>query len=137
LRLRQLLASASFERTAYDNPDADLDRLLAELEARYLLVRPHAEHTRWAADSFYSIYPVYLHNYVFADLVASQVHATLRRELTEPYGNRDTFSWLAERLYRPGVAQHWRTQVIDATGSDLDAQFLAADLAALDKQSVN
>lgn len=134
LRLRQLLATASFEYSAYANPDADLDAALAEFEARYLLVRPHAEQTRWAADSFYSIYPIYLHNYVYADVVASQVHAALRRALGEPYGNPDTFGWLAERLYGPGVANHWRTQVEDATGSELDSRFLEADLQWLEER---
>jgi hypothetical protein len=70
-------------------------------------------------------------------MVASQVHAALRRALGEPYGNAETFEWLAERLYRPGVAKHWRTQVEEATSSDLDARFLEADLRSLEEQNLS
>ncbi len=130
VRTRQLLAAASFERHAYADPDSDLDALLSQTEKHYLLVDAPVE-ARWAASPFYSIYPIYLHNYVVADVVASEVHAALRRDLGDPYGNRATFRWLVDRLYAPAASLPWRRVLQDATGADLDPSFLAADINSL------
>lgn len=132
LRLRNLMAQAHFEIEAYDNPAADLDRLLAEYEARYLGI-PVNLTPRWAASSFPTTHPVYRQNYILADLIAAQTHFSLNERFGSffdlPANERGkVFEFLRDNFFSPGNSLEWTDKITRATGQPLSASFLTGEL---------
>jgi peptidyl-dipeptidase A len=74
--------------------------------------------------------PVYDQNYLYGELVASQLSATLRREAGGLVDRPGAGRLLVERFLRPGSARRWDHLVEDATGEPLTAAHLAAELAS-------
>ena len=68
-----------FERQLYADPDADLDTLWWDLVERYQQVRrPDGRHAPdWASKIHLAAAPVYYQNYLYGELFASQLDATL------------------------------------------------------------
>ena len=79
---RWVLVMTNFERSLYADPESDLDARWWELVQRYQMVTPpRGRHNPdWAAKSHVACVPVYYHNYLYGNLVASQLAATLQRE---------------------------------------------------------
>ncbi|MFZ5813870.1 MAG: M3 family metallopeptidase [Bacillota bacterium] len=127
--LRQRSAHALFEYQAYANPDGELDRINAEVEARLLgcAVDPTP---RWASEpnAWYSRYPVYWQNYVLADVVASQIHHDLRRRFGSVWGSREAVAYIREHYWAPGGAVEWQEKLQRGTGARLGTAALVADL---------
>ena len=76
---RWVLVMTNFERQLYADPDADLDTLWWDLVERFQLVRrPEGRHAPdWAAKIHLAAAPVYYQNYLYGELFASQLAATL------------------------------------------------------------
>jgi oligoendopeptidase F len=132
LRFRSLMAQARFEIEAYSSPNSDLDRLNAEIEARYLLTPPNYT-PRWAASSFPTTHPLYRQNYILAEMIAAQVHATLRQRFGDffqlsPATRSDVFNFLVENFYAPGASLDWAEKLNRTTGQGLSVTALAAEL---------
>lgn len=130
-RLRTLVALARFEIEVYEQPQADFNLLLAQNEQRYLKI-PLDMTPRWAASSFPTTHPLYRHNYILADLIAAQTHATLRREFGSLFELKPTqktalFSFLCEHYYAPGAALEWPDKVRRATGKNLSTEDLLTE----------
>ncbi len=127
--LRQRSAHALFEYEAYADPDGDLDRINAEVEARILGCTLDAT-PRWAAEpnAWYSRYPVYWQNYVLADVVASQIHQDLRRRFGSVWGSREAVDYMRKMYWAPGGAIEWQEKLRRATGEGLGTTALVADL---------
>ncbi len=133
LRFRSLMAQARFEIEAYSNLDGDLARLNAEIEARYLLT-PLNLTPRWAASSFPTTHPIYRQNYILAEMMAAQTHATLRQRFGSFWQlNSATraalFAFLTENYYAPGAQIEWPEKIARATGQKLSVAALAAELS--------
>jgi peptidyl-dipeptidase A len=128
---RWVLVMTNFERILYADPDADHDTRWWDLVERYQLVRrpPGRSAADWAAKIHLAVAPVYYQNYLYGELVASQLDVTLRREhggmVDRPAAGRA----LVERFFRPGAALRWDALVESATGQPLDPAHLAAQLA--------
>ncbi len=132
VRLRSLMAQAHFEIEAYDNPTENLDRLLAQYEARYLGL-PVNLTPRWAASSFPTTHPVYRQNYILADLMAAQTHAALYRQFgsffdLESNERAKVFDFLRENYFAPGNSLEWTDKITRATGQPLSVNFLTGEL---------
>lgn len=123
--LRQRSAHALFEYAAYANPDGDLDRVNAEVEARLLGCALDAT-PRWASEpnAWYSRYPVYWQNYVLADVIASQIHHELRRRFGSVWGSREAVAFMRESYWAPGGSVEWAEKL----GAPLGTSALVADL---------
>ena len=65
-----------FEQELYSNPDQDLNKLWWSLVEKYQFVeKPHKRaKADWAAKIHFTIAPVYYHNYMLGELLASQLH---------------------------------------------------------------
>ena len=74
-----VLVMTNFERQLYADPDADLDTLWWDLVERYQHVRrPDSRHAPdWASKIHLAAAPVYYQNYLYGELFASQLDATL------------------------------------------------------------
>lgn len=126
LRLRWLIAQASFECRAYEALDGDLNGLWCDAVDRYLGV-PSDEHPGWAHNLFWLSHPIYLQNYVIGEVVASQTLTALRDQFGG-LDNRDIGAWLTAHYFEAGSSVPWRHKVVHATGAALSNDALVAEL---------
>ncbi len=126
-RLRARMAQAIFEYRAYQDVDGDLLTLLQDTFAAYLGV-PYDQAAGWADSPFWTSHPVYLQNYVIAEVVASQTLAALRTRFGRLISESRVGAWLVKRFYAPDASRSWFERVVRATGAPLSSFELAADL---------
>ncbi len=128
LTARWVLVMTYFERELYANPERpDLNSLWWELvEELQRLRRPEGRDAPdWAAKIHLAVAPVYYHNYLLGELIASQLGAVLRRDVlrgSEPagyVGRGELGEFLRERVFIPGASLHWQTLLERVTGSRL------------------
>jgi peptidyl-dipeptidase A len=127
---RWVLVMTNFEGALYADPDADLDTLWWDLVERYQQVRrPDDRHAPdWAAKIHVASAPVYYQNYLYGELVASQLQAALGgigALVDHPSNGRR----LVDTFFRPGASMRWDRLVEHATGAPLNAKAFAAELA--------
>jgi peptidyl-dipeptidase A len=124
---RWVLVMTHFERGLYANPDGPHNDRWWDLVERYQLVRrPDDRHAPdWAAKIHFSVAPVYYHNYLFGELVASQ----LTEWLGPLVGNPDAGRALVASLFAPGATKSWGGIIADATGAPLSPGVLAREIA--------
>jgi peptidyl-dipeptidase A len=122
-----------FERALYQDPDQDLNTLWWDLGERFQMVpRPKdRDAPDWAAKIHLSTAPVYYHNYLLGELVASQLHHDIEARVLGGSGNlRQRFvtdpgvgRYLTQRIFRPGSLRHWQDGLEFATGERLRPQY--------------
>ena len=139
LTARWVLVMTYFERELYANPDrGDLSSLWWDLvEDLQLLRRPEGRDTPdWAAKIHLAVAPVYYHNYLLGELIASQLGATLRKdvmagEAPQGYAGCDKLgSFLRDRYFAPGACLHWQDLLEAATGSRLTPEPFVQEFVA-------
>jgi peptidyl-dipeptidase A len=126
-----------FEKSMYENPDQDLNKLWWDLVEKYQeLKRPAG---RNAPDYGSKVHicsaPVYYHNYMMGQLFASQVHHAICRELyknADPnsvlyVGDKRVGEFMKKRVFEPGRTYDWRGLTRIATGEDLSPKAFAED----------
>jgi len=130
---RWVLVMTSFERSLYADPESDLDARWWELVGRYQLVAPPEgrQAPDWAAKIHIAAAPVYYHTYLYGDLLASQLAASLREHAGGLVDAPAAGRFLRERWFRPGLSVRWDELVEQATGEALSVRHYAADLAGL------
>jgi peptidyl-dipeptidase A len=124
---RWVLVMTHFERGLYANPDGAHDTHWWDLVERFQLIRrPEGRFTPdWAAKIHVTVAPVYYHNYLFGELIASQLTATIGNIVDRP----DAGEFLAARVFAPGASLRWDDLIEHATGTPLTPAVLAHDLA--------
>jgi peptidyl-dipeptidase A len=129
---RWVLVMTNFERALYADPEADLDARWWELVERYQLVRKPVGRTSpdWAAKIHIACAPVYYHTYLYGQMVASQLSATLERECGGLVDRPDAGNLLAERVFAPGLSVRWDRLIEQATGEPLTAAHFGREFAA-------
>lgn len=129
---RWILVMAHFERELYADPDQDLQGLWWGLVERFQgVARP--ERPPGAADYAAKIHvvvaPVYYHNYLLGECLASQIDDRLRRDVLDGApsyaGQRAIGPWLEERIFRPGARLHYDTLAKSAMGEPVGAEAFA------------
>jgi len=139
LRLRQLVfvrwcqVMFRFEQELYKNPDQDLNTLWWNLVGKYQLVKRPAGRTEpdWAAKIHFTMAPVYYHNYMLGELLASQLHAyvvknALKLEFDDgiSYVNENIVgNYLKNRVFSVGTKYPWNEMIKQATGEYLTAKY--------------
>ncbi len=137
---RWCLVMAHMERELYRDPDQDLNALWWELVERLQLVRrPDGRNAPdWASKVHFSVAPVYYHNYMLGEMMASQ----LQRRLLECMGGAGEAAWeryltspdagryLIERLYHPGRSVNWREALVRTTGDSLQTSAFVDEIQA-------
>jgi peptidyl-dipeptidase A len=128
---RWVLVMTHFERGLYADPDADHTARWWDLVGRFqLLTRPAGRAAPdWAAKLHVALAPVYYQNYLYGELVASQLQATLRERVGGIVDRPDAGALLVDEFFAPGLALRWDALVERATGEPLTARHLAAELA--------
>lgn len=119
--LRYWLMIFMYEVEFYKDLDQDPVELKKKLmqECRLLDVLPND--TGPIIDMVYVSYPLYLQNYVIAEIVSWQVHTTLEDKFGESYyNNPETGQFLIDNFYSDGALQNWQERLEKVTGSKLD-----------------
>jgi peptidyl-dipeptidase A len=129
-----------FEKSMYENPQQDLNKLWWDLVEHYQqLRRPPARHAPdYASKIHICSAPVYYHNYMMGQLFASQVHQALAREVfhADPkqvvyVGDKRVGQFMKEKVIAPGRTLTWNALTKHATGRDLNPAAFAQDFQAL------
>lgn len=139
LRCRQLIFARwcqtmfHFERALYADPGQDLNTLWWDIVEQYQYVkRPDGrDEPDWATKIHIVSNPVYYHNYMLGELIASQFHYYIKHTiLAQPtgtvgiYGNRDIGRYFIDVVYKPGDTVPWTDHVALVTGEPLTARHL-------------
>lgn len=126
-----------FEKSMYEDPNQDLNKLWWDLVEKYQEIRrPVGRNAPDYASKIHIVSaPVYYHNYMMGQLFASQVHRTICREFY-PDLNIDAVTYIADRrvgqfmkekLFASGKLYDWRELTRRVTGDELNAQAFAAE----------
>ena len=138
---RWALVVVQFERGLYHDPDADHDRRWWDLVERHqCIARPESRSGRaagdgavgspdWAAKIHLAVAPVYYQNYLYGELMASQLDAALKACAGGVVNRVEAGKWLVEHVFRPGAAKRWDELVADATGEPLSARHFVAQVS--------
>jgi peptidyl-dipeptidase A len=122
--LRTTLMRLYFEYEAYSNPNRDLNKLYWNLFEKYLKLPRHDEIKPWAAIIHYTTHPVYLHNYLIADIIAAQTINFLKRNYGTVVDNPMVGSFLVQNYFRFGSRYDWRELLERGTGERLNPKYL-------------
>lgn len=136
--VRWAMVMICFEREFYRNPDQDLNSLWWDLVERFqFLTRPEGrDEPDWAAKIHIATAPVYYHNYLLGEIVASQLQHTIDYHVLNGAGVTETGyvnekrvgEYLREKVFKPGSSVHWNELLTDATGEKLNPQYLVNQL---------
>jgi peptidyl-dipeptidase A len=128
---RWVLVMTHFERGLYADPDGDHDTRWWDLVERFQRVRrPDGRQAPdWAAKIHLTVAPVYYQNYLYGELVASQLQATLDARAGGIVGRPEAGRMLVDELFRPGASLRWDQLIERATGEPLTATHLARALS--------
>ena len=140
-RLRQLifvrwvLVMYNFEKALYRNPDGDLNSLWWEMAEKYQLVNrpPSRNEPDWAAKIHFAIAPCYYHNYMLGELLASQLHHHIVKNVLKADSDADVSyvsdprvgDYLRENIFEVGSVYHWNEMIQRATGRELTPKYFA------------
>ena len=78
----------------------------------------------------YKRQPVYYQNYLYGELVASQLSASLTAQAGGIVDRPAAGRWLVDAFFLGGATLRWDDLITTATGEPLSARHLAAELGA-------
>jgi peptidyl-dipeptidase A len=137
VQTRWCLVMCHMERALYRDPDQDLNTLWWDLVERFQLVaRPVGRRAPdWASKIHFSVAPVYYHNYMLGEIMASQLQHHILTEVTggpdagmKFVSSPEVGAYLIQKLYRLGKSVDWRGAIQSATGAALNASAFVAEL---------
>ena len=136
LRLQMLVFSRwaqvmyRFEKSMYENPDQNLNKLWWDMVEKYqLLAKPEGrDMPDWATKIHVALYPCYYHNYLLGELLASQLYYYMSANITKNQsfvGEKAVGDYLKEKVFMPGARYYWNDMIEKATGEKLTARYYA------------
>jgi peptidyl-dipeptidase A len=141
LRIQQLVFSRwaqlmyNFEKSMYENPDQDLNKLWWDLAEKYqMLKRPEGRNEPdWATKIHIALYPCYYHNYLLGELLASQLYYYMVTNIVKSNdykfqsftGKKEIGDYLKKNIFAPGSKYYWNDMIEKATGEKLTPKYYA------------
>lgn len=141
LRVQQLVFSRwaqlmyRFEKSMYENPDQDLNKLWWDMAEKYqMLKRPEGRNEPdWATKIHIALYPCYYHNYLLGELLASQLYYYMTTNIIKSNdykfqsfaGNKEIGNYLKQKVFNPGLKYYWNDMIEKATGEKLTPKYYA------------
>lgn len=126
-----------FERELYRDPDQNLNKLWWDLVEKYQLVRRPEKRLApdWASKIHFTTSPVYYHNYLLGQLLASQlVHRMKTAVLWEKedaefsfVGHPELGAYLVSQLFYPAARYQWSEMIERATGEKLTPTYYVSE----------
>jgi peptidyl-dipeptidase A len=136
LRLQMLVFSRwaqvmyRFEKSMYEDPDQDLNKLWWDMVEKYQMIKkPEGRNMPdWATKIHIALYPCYYHNYLLGELLASQIYSYITTNITQNKslaGEKAVGNYLREKIFLPGTRYYWNEMIEKATGEKLTAKYYA------------
>jgi peptidyl-dipeptidase A len=123
---RWMLTMIHFERELYRNPSQDLNTLWWDMVEEFqMLRRPEGRNAPdWASKIHIACYPVYYHNYLWGEFMASQLRRHLDTQILPEgadtlAGHPEAGEFLREKVFRPGARLRWDELLVSVTGRSL------------------
>jgi peptidyl-dipeptidase A len=134
---RWCLVMIHFERALYADPDRpDLNRTWWTLVSGLQGIHPPERvdgREDWATKIHLTVAPVYYHNYILGELLASQLERRIRGELLPaggpPVEDPRIGHFLRQHVFAPGALPDWGALTLAATGSPLGPDAFLRDFA--------
>lgn len=139
LRFQQILFARwamvmyHFEKALYADPDRDLNDLWWDLVKRYQFVQrpPEPADAGWASKLHFTTAPCYYHNYMLGELLASQWHHHIVRQILKLdsdeglsyVGERRVGRYLRDNVLGPGARHRWDEMIVRSTGEPLTPRY--------------
>lgn len=121
--IRYHLYNFSRETELYLHPEKTYEEIQKELAKKYLFVETEEIRTQSIASIIYVSYPLYLQNYLIADIVACQIHTALKEKFGKDYAfNKQVGGYLTKNFYSAGEYFNWTDRLIQGTGKPLDIE---------------
>lgn len=121
-----------FEKSMYENPEQDLNKLWWDLAEEYQLLKRPAGRDKpdWASKIHIATAPCYYHNYLLGDLLAAQLNAYIDRNIIMHKnacltGHTEAGDYLKGKVFKPGSRYYWNEMIERATGEKLTAKYYA------------
>jgi peptidyl-dipeptidase A len=119
-----------FEKSMYENPGQDLNKLWWDLVEKYQMISGQEGRNMpdWATKIHIALYPCYYHNYLLGEVLASQLYYYLTSHVTNNssfVGEKTVGFWLESKVFRPGAKYYWNDMIEKATGEKLTAKYFA------------
>lgn len=120
-RLRFTLALLRFERAMFESPSRDLNKLWWDLVEKTVGVARRDEVFPWGGIVHFTTHPVYLQNYLLADMICDSLWEHVEENAGGVVGSARLASYLDETFFRHGAAKPWRKLYRKALGKKLGA----------------
>ena len=121
LYLRYLLVESMYEIALYDDLARDHLEIWQMLHKKYLSLEGSTARTIPFANIIHVSYPVYVQNYLIADVISWQIHETLEERFGSGYAfDTRVGPFLKEYFYADGGMYPWQIRMKRATGRELD-----------------
>ena len=130
-----------FERDLYADPTQDLNRKWWDyVEQHQFANRPSEDDfPHWAAKNHLVSAPVYYHNYLLGELLASQLTHHINNNILPPGSDADAFfhndsvgEYLKEKVFAPGARYRWDEMIQRATGETLTTEVFRRRVRSLE-----
>ncbi|MBE0534189.1 MAG: M2 family metallopeptidase [Phycisphaerae bacterium] len=138
-RLKQLIFARwamvmyNFEKDLYADPDQDLNSLWWSLVKKYQFVTPPdgRDAPDWASKIHIASAPCYYHNYLLGELLASQLHNHIVKNVlnlasdegVSYVGQPRVGDYLRNNVFEVGREYHWNEMIRRATGEGLNPEY--------------
>lgn len=88
---------------------------------KYLMLSKPITYDNDLNNIMYITYPLYLQNYLLADIISTQIHSTLMEKFGEDYVfNKEVGTFIIKYFYKDGEYFPWQERLKQATGRELD-----------------
>jgi len=124
-----------FERELYKNPNQNLNKLWWDLVKKYQLINPPKGRNMpdYASKIHLSTSPAYYHNYLIGELIASQIHHHIVKNILKDndlksanyIGNKEVGAYLIKHIFSEGAILKWDMLIEKATGEKLTPKYFA------------
>lgn len=119
-----------FEKSMYENPDQDLNKLWWDTVEKYqLLKKPEGRNMPdWATKIHVALYPCYYHNYLLGELLASQFYHYITTKVADNkafINDKAVGDYLKKHVFLPGAKYYWNEMIERSTGEKLTAKYYA------------
>ncbi len=134
LKLRELIFSRwsqvmfNFEKELYKNPEQDLNKLWWDTVKKYQYINFSRDKPDWASKIHIISAPVYYHNYILGELLASQIKnylskKVLKRDIKDFEYTKEVGEYLKEKIFMQGKKYFWNELIKRATEEKLTPKY--------------
>jgi peptidyl-dipeptidase A len=129
--MRWMLVWVSLEEEIFARPTCDPTPRFWELCEEYVGIEVPDElrsTPAWARVPHFITHPIYVQNYLLADLIAAQLRATIDAQFGGMVGRPQTGAWIQEACFAPGALNSCDSLLQQLSGETLNAEAYVAAL---------